>query len=904
MGEVYKATDSRLNRSVAIKVLLDSVASDSDRKQRFAREAKAISSLSHPNICTLHDVGSQDGIDFLVMEYLEGETLAQRLMKGPLPLEHALGYAITIADALETAHRQGIVHRDLKPGNVMLTGAGAKLLDFGLAKLTPRTEPSGAVLYSAATTNYALTSPGSILGTVQYMAPEQIEGQEADARSDIFAFGALLYEMVIGKKAFEGKTQAGVIGAILERQPPSASAASPSVPPALDAIITTCLARKPDDRWQNAGDIGRQLKWILEADSRVPVELVPVQGWRRAAALALVSTALISGGVGASAGWWLTRSTASVSATVSRLVLTPGDTTALVNVTGFDVVISPDGTQIVYLGERSQGGRALYLRGIAGLNPRMIPGTELPSDFTNANPFFSWDGAWVGYRSPSLGLVKVPVTGGMPTRIAELEGSVTFMGGAWGPDGRVLTALLRGGSENGLYTVSGEGAFTRLTPPSRDGLLYLAPAILPSGRAVVFQVIDVAAGTERVDVLDLGSGTERTVIEGGANPTYLASGHLVFARGNTLMAVGFDANALEVMGTPVAVVEDVRHPGLVTAADYSVSRVGDLIYVPNLSQASGNVIPVWVDRAGRTVGTAVASALENPRDFELSPDGSRLAVITGAANDGDLWVYDLNGRPPVPLIDKGDVRSPLWSKDGTRLFFTSNRGGGAYEVYSVPANGGTLEPQLLPTGSEALAGDLTWRAPRSPLTWLPDGRLAFTKVRATGGGADVVSIGPSGGATEDLVKTDFDEDSAQMSSDGRWLAYRSTRTGQSEIWVKALADSAAVRVSSNGGQEPVWSAAGHELYYVENSKLMVVPVNAGTPFTFQPARALFDAPFFHVPVALTVSGWNGGRSYDVGADGRFLMIPLVNQSDLFGSHDNIVVVQNWQEELKRLVPAR
>jgi serine/threonine-protein kinase len=711
--------------------------------------------------------------------------------------------------------------------------------------------------------------------------------------------------MLTGRRAFEGKSQASVMGAILERQPGPASMIRATVPPAVDPIIATCLARDPDDRWQSAGDVGRQLRWILQATARADQTMTshpPARTIRRALAVPIVTTAIISAALGALAGWMLTRATMGTSATVSRLVLTPGDATALVNVTGFDVVISPDGTQIVYLGERPQGGRALYLRGIAGLNPRMIPGTELPADFTNANPFFSWDGSWVAYRLPGQGLVKVPVTGGTPTKIADLEGAVTFTGGAWGPDDQIVTGLLRGGSENGLYSVSAEGTFERLTPPGKDGLIYVAPTILPGGRALVFQIIDVQAGTEHVDVLDLESRTERTVIEGGANPTYLGSGHLVFARGNTLMAVGFDASALDVRGTPVAVVEDVRHPGLITAADYSVSSIGDLIYVPNLSPASGNVAPVWVERTGRTLATAVTNALDNPRDVKLSPDGSRLALITGHPNDGDLWVYDVSGRPPVPLIDKGDVRSPVWSMDGTRVFFTSNRGGGAYELYSVRADGGSPEPELLPTGSERLAGDLTWRAPRSPLTWLPDRRLAFTQVRTTGGGADVLTIMPGTGAIKDLIKTEFDEDSALLSPDGRWLAYRSTRTGRSEIWVKSPDDAAAVRVSENGGQEPIWSLNSRELYYLEGNKLMMVAVAPGAEFSFQPARALFDAPFFHIPANLTVSGWSGGRSYDVGTDGRFLMVPLSGQTDLFGSHTNIVVVQHWIEEVKRLVP--
>jgi Tol biopolymer transport system component len=906
MGEVYKARDGRLDRTVAVKTLPSRVAADPNLRQRFEREAKALATLSHPHICSVFDVGhattDQGAIDFLVIEYLEGETLAQRLGKGALPSADALRYAVETADALDKAHRKGVIHRDLKPGNIMLTPQGVKLLDFGLAKLV--TGPLDADVTKAAVS--PLTGAGTIVGTFQYMAPEQLEGQEADARSDIFAFGAVLYEMFTGRKAFEGKSQASLVGAILEREPASVSTVQPASPPALDQIVKTCLAKNPENRWQSAADVGRQLQWIRDgvtpSTASAPTPVAP-STVRRPWLLPVAAVGLVAVAAVGLAIWALTRPSAPKQ--VSRLLLAPAASAPLVSVGGYDVAISPDGTKIVYLGEAQQGGRALYVRALGGLEPQRIPGTDLPSDFENANPFFSWDGQSIGFRSPGKGILRVALTGGPPVKIADDDGG--FVGGAWGPDDNVIIAIA--GTDSALFKASagGGGSMERLTPPVDQpgtGVFYTAPSLLPSGKAVLFYILRLQQQSETVTVLDLETRKLKTLLEGGANPQYVPSGHLVFARGTTLMAVPFDVNRLEVAGTPVAVLPGVRHPGLLTAADYGVSRNGMLIYVPGPESSGGGtaVTPVWVDRQGRPAGSVGNAPLLGPRNPRLSPDATRLLLISGLPGRAEMAVFHLDGRPPLPLAQGNNILGAIWSPDGTHVFFASNRDG-AWATYSIPSDGSTLEPQLIAITPPDAVKDafIGQQAPVPPLAWMPNGHLLLAGVRASGGpspGADLVTVPAEGGTTEDFVRTEYVEDAASVSPDGRFVAYRSTRSGRSEIWVQAAAGSAPVRVSQNGGREPLWSRDGRELFYLEGNKLIALAVKPGQEFSFSPPTVLFDQPYFHG------FGGNPGlldplRSYDVAKDGRFIMIPPPGNPNVGAAPPpGIVVVQNWSEELK------
>ena len=525
MGEVYKARDTRLDRTVAIKVLPEHVAADPDLKQRFEREAKTISSLNHPHICTLYDIGCQDGIDFLVMEYLEGDTLAQRLEKGALPLDQALTVAIEIADALDKAHRQGITHRDLKPGNIMLTTAGAKLLDFGLAKLKPGHDAPVGV--SAPTVSAGLTSEGAILGTLQYMAPEQLEGKEADARTDIFAFGALVYEMATGQRAFTGDSQASLIAAIMTGDPPRISSLEPMSPPALEQIVKTCLAKDPDERWQTAGDVGRQVKWIIEGGSQPSVAVTtPVVAaaqlgvWPRPVPLTVAAVALVA--ITGLAVWTAMRPGPPIPRPVTRTMLTlpPGEPLRLLNPFDTDVAISPDGTHVVYAGTRD-GQPQLYVRALDQLEATALTGFSSQP----RNPFLSPDGNWVGFFDGVRALQRVSIRGGPPIPIAEVIGPPR--GASWGADDTIVFAT--GHIGTGLWRVAsgGGGEPEVLTTPDTDRgeRDHLWPEILPGGQAVLFTILPQGAiENAQIAVLSLERGTYEVVLPGGSHAPLRADG--------------------------------------------------------------------------------------------------------------------------------------------------------------------------------------------------------------------------------------------------------------------------------------------------------------------------------------------------------------------------------------------
>jgi len=882
MGEVYLARDARLDRTVAVKILPPHVADDATLRQRFDREAKALAALSHPHICAVFDVGQgttdHGAVNFLVMEHLEGETLAERLTRGALPSSDALRYGIQIADALDKAHRKGVIHRDLKPGNIMLTAGGVKLLDFGLAKI--QTAPAGAMDVSAAPTlTSPLTGAGSIVGTFQYMAPEQIEGHEADARTDIFAFGAVLFEMLTGSRAFEGKSQASLIGAILEREPKPVSSLQPMSPPALDQIVKTCLAKHPENRWQSAGDIGRQLKWVLDGGSQpsavAPLPAAPARAGRTLTGLTVAVVGIV---VVAVIVWAMPRR-AAPPLEVSRLTLAPSPDAPIVSVGGVDVLVAPDGRRIVYLGARSGGGNVLYMRDLNSLQSRPIAGTELPQNFGVANPFITGDGESIVFRSPGKGILSAPLRGGPPLKVA--DDSPRFLSGASAADGALVLAL-----GDGLYRIAGQaGTPERLTQLDKS-LGYFAPAPLPGGRAVLYHVRDYSVPVNRVFAIDLQTREEHLLANDGAAPQFSPSGHLVFARGTTLMAVPFDPVSLKVTGNPVAVQEGVQHPSELSAPDYAVSASGTLVYAPaRPSPAASAVSLLWVDRAGREVGPVVSTPMVGPTG-RISPDGKRLAVTHGPPGEQsqDLWVYDLDGRPPLRLAEKGANMSPVWSPDGSRIVFVSNRDG-VFDLYSIPADGSTLEPVRLESGGNGQRGVPT----TFPTSWLPDGRLVFSDNAGVAANSRIVAAAPTlGGKAESLVETEYQEGDGVVSPNGQWLAYTSDRSGRSEIWAQPLAGGAPVRVSSNGGNRPAWSREGRELFYREGTKMMAVRIKAGQALAFDPAVELFDRPY--------------RPDFDVAPGGRFLMSPQPTPTGAAAASPGIVVVQNWQEELKRLVP--
>ena len=870
MGEVYRATDTTLEREVAIKVLPESLSADSDRIARFEREAKTLASLNHENIAHLYGLERSDGLTALVMELVAGPTLAERIAQGPIPADEALNVAMQIAGALETAHARRIVHRDLKPANIKLRPDGTvKMLDFGIAKIF-ETHTTSCPQASVSTTP-AMTQTGMVLGTAAYMSPEQARGKPVDQRADIWAFGVVLYEMLTGKSAFGGEDISITLARVLERDT-DLKALPASIAPAVRQTLQLCLQKDLKKRVADIRDVRLALAGAFDSSPQGAVAAAAARPvWQRTwpVAAGLVAGALLAGAF----VWTMTRPEPLPPPRVTRFLMTPPATAALTDAGGLELAISPDGARLAYVGEDPQSARvALYLRDFDGLDARIIPGTE-GTQPGGLNPFFSADGKWLGFNSPGRGIMRVAVSGGPPFKMLD-EPPGGFTGAAWAADDTLIFSTT--GSLN-RTSAGGGGTQERLTPePQVGGAVYLAPALLPGGRAVLFNRRE--GGVQRVTVLDLETGEQKALVEGGQNPTYAATGHIVFARGTTLMAVPFDLARLAVTGEPVALLQGVRQT---SAADYALSASGTLVYVPDGAVSTTPGALVWVDRTGRITEPALAEPVANPRDPRLSPDGRRLVLTTGLAGLGDLWIYDLGGRPPIPLPDERDSRLAAWSPDGKQIVFSSNRGGG-YELYTAPADG-SFNPLPLRRDS-LLAG---------PAVWSDEGELIL--VGQLGGAGDIVAtrVEPEAELRDVVVTADAEFDVA-LSPNGRWLAYASDRTGGPEIWVKRYPDGVAVRISRNGGVEPRWSADGQELFYLQGNAMMAVAVETEGEFAFDAAVALFVDPSFFANPALNI------HSYDVARDGRFLMIQQSGAStETAGS---IVVVQNWFEELKQRVP--
>ena len=893
MGEVYLAEDSRLDRKVALKILPEHLSDRAELRERFEREARAVSSLNHPHICTLHDIGEQDGIHFLVMEHLVGETLEARLAKGPLPLEQTLEYAIQIADALDKAHRQGVVHRDLKPGNIMLVKSGAKLLDFGLAKLQATDTPTNLSALPTEQTN--LTAEGTILGTLQYMAPEQLEGKEADSRTDIFAFGAVVYEMATGKKAFEGKSQASLIAAILKDDPPAMSELQPMTTPLLDRVVKRCLAKVPDERWQTASDLTAELKWITEPAAVSPIGQTLTgrpSRWRRTMTLGLVALAGATIGV---AIWSLMAPPVSPPARLKQLVISlPSTAPVAVETWRPAVALSPDGTRLVYVANRG-GKRQLYLRQIDRLEATPIPGTE-----GGLSPFFSPNGEAVGFFV-GYKLKQVSVSGGVSQTLAFVP-PVT-RGASWGPDDTIIFA---GEPDTGLSRISAirntlpPDAFSDVsaislmgqiltTPDSTEGeFSHRWPQFLPGGKAVLFTIDTGGSFDEaRIGVLSLETGKTKVLLEGGTGARYLPTGHIVFGRAGSLLAVPFDLERLERTGDPVTVVEGIlMEPG--GAAHFTFSDDGSLAYVPG-----GVLVPerklVWVNRQGE-----VEPLPAEPREYmspSLSPDGRQVAVTIREGSNYDIWISDVARGSLTRLTShpREDL-SPIWTPDSAQVTFMSEMSDPVPTLWWRPADG---------SGPQELLLERTTVGARRPTSWSPDGQtLAFTQLfRSETDSSDILML-PREGEQEPwaFLKTEFEESGAMFSPDGRWLAYESNETGRDEIYVQpfsATGSGGKLPVSVSGGTEPVWPRNSRDLFYRNGDKMMAVAIETEPELSVGKPRLLFEGRFLEAgPLHLR-------RSYDVSSDGqRFLMIQ--REQDLVPTE--IVVILNWFEELKRLVP--
>jgi eukaryotic-like serine/threonine-protein kinase len=867
MGEVYRARDTRLDRTVAIKVLPQNLADTPEARQRFEREARAVSALNHPHICTLHDVGSQDGTEFLVMEYLEGETLAARLEKGPLPLDQVLKRGVEISDALDKAHRQGIVHRDLKPSNIMLTKSGAKLLDFGLAKAAvPLT--AGVTLTAAVTRTTPVTQQGTIVGTFQYMSPEQVEGKEVDARSDIFSFGAVLYEMLTARRAFPGKSQLSVASAILEKDPEPISALQPMTPPMLERTVKRCLEKEPEDRWQTARDLLLEMKWIAEGGSQVT--LTPTAGrgvrarWRGALLWAVVSLLLaaITGLV-----IWNVKPAPPRSVSRTVIALPPGQ--RLAGLEQPTLALSPDGTHLAYVAVQG-GTQQLYLRAMDSLEARPIPGTE-----GAINPFFSPDGQWLGFFAGQK-LKKVSVSGGAALTL----GDAPFPGGAsWGSQGTIALAPSVGTSLQQLP--DGGRAPQLLTRLEKGEVNHRWPEFLPDGKAVLFTAAptNVSWTNAQVVVQSVGKSERRNLVQGGTYPRYASSGHLVYAQGGSLMAMQFDPQRLAVTGAAAPVLEGVLQSSSSGAAQYSLSATGSLVYIPGSVQADQRRL-VWVTRNGTEQPVAApARAYVFPR---LSPDGRQVGVgIT--EQETQVWLYDLSRETLTRFTFEGNVNlNVAWTPDGKRIAFQSNKEGPLNLFWQRADGSGGLERLT------------TSEYNNFPMSWSPDGQLlAFVEVNPTTG-YDIWVLRLGDRRAQPFLRTPFNESVPRFSPDGRWLAYVSNESGRWEIYVLAYPGPGGKwQISTEGGTEPVWNSNGRELFYRSGDKMMAVDIATQPSFTASKPRVLFEGRYNPAPGTTP--------NYDVSPDGqRFLMIKPSEQEAAAPTQINVVL--NWFEELKRRVP--
>jgi serine/threonine-protein kinase len=863
MGEVYKARDTRLERTVAVKVLPQHMSSSLEVRQRFEREARTISQLSHPHICALYDVGREGESEYLVMELLEGETLSDRLAKGPLPLESTLKYGTEIADALDKAHRQGIVHRDLKPANVMLTKSGVKLLDFGLAKAMP--PPSQGSL-TALPTQQGLTQEGTILGTLQYMAPEQLEGKEADARTDIFAFGATLYEMATGKKAFSASSQASLITAIMSSDPSPISSVQPMSPPALDRVVKKCLSKDPEDRWQNAADLGSELKWIGESGSQAGVP-APIALRRRvrlgaAGTIAGVILGAVVGGLGVR--WWLSREPpreAEKPAWLSMLIPSDGP---LASYGAQQLAFSPDGTRLVYAAEHG-GTTRLYMRSLDRLEVMPVRDSE-----GAMSAFFSPDSRWLGFFAGTR-LLKVPVEGGVPQTICEAD---EVRGASWSSDGTIVFSS----GTSGLLRVSASGGASRvlLAPDTEHGEVTMNwPEILPGGKAVLFTSM---AGGAKAVVFSLVTG-KRTDLTEGSGARYSPTGHLLFARGGSLLAAPFDAKRLRLTGPAVSVLDGLMIIPPYNSPLFGLSAVGALAYAPG---SPPRHTLVGVDRQGK-----VEPVPSEPRSYEeprFSPDGKRLAVTVRGDNP-DIWVLDISRGASARLtFESGEDETPAWTPDGARVTYSADRAGSPRAFYSKSSDGSGAEERLL-------------EIPTHPhvSSWSPDGQtLVYTEFDpAFSADICVLTLGEKV-ARRSWLRTPFSERAARFSPDGRWLAYVSDESGRDEVYVQPFpGPEGKWQISVSGGTEPVWSHDGKEIFYRVGDRMMVVRVAAGQTFSAERPQLLFEGRF--VPTR------RGEAAYDVSPDDRrFVMIQRDVQS--VATHLNLVL--NFSGELKRRAPSQ
>jgi serine/threonine protein kinase len=889
MGEVYRARDTRLDRTVAIKVLNAQLVASSELRARFEREAKVISQLQHPHICVLHDVGNEGPIDYLVMEFLQGESLAERLRKGPLPADQVLTIAIEIADALEKAHRAGVVHRDLKPGNVMLTKSGAKLLDFGLAKPLGATVASGAgsgasaSVFAAALTqtmpspspSTPLSTAGAVIGTVQYMSPEQIQGIEADARSDIFSFGVMLFEMVTGKRTFEGKTQASIVGQILAVDPPSVSTLRPQTPPGLDRVIRLCLDKDPDERIQTAHDLKLQLQAIAEAPlarTQVPV-VVPARRswlpWVAAGVLAVVAIALAIAYL---------QSPRAPQVSVHSYILAPEKSTFLL--TGNSAgppALSPDGLRLGFVAKNADGKQLLWIRPLNSAVAQPMSGTEGAT-----YPFWSPDSRYVGFFAAGK-LNKVEASGGPPQALCDASAG---RGGTWNSTG---TIVFTPDATSGLARVDAAGG-TRvaLTTPDAKETSHRWPDFLPDGNHFLYFAHGSTTADNGIYLAALDSRDKdkdrKLLLRNDSNAIYAAPGFLLFVRDNTLVAQRFNPRSLALEGEAKPVADHVAINTDTWRSVLTASANGVLLY--QHGAAGGGSQLVWYDASGKPGEPVLPEDADYYRP-KLSPDGTKLAFDLENNGIGDIWVFDL-ARHTKTRITFGPQYSAdaVWWPDGKSIVFDYGPSGSASSLYRQNADGTGSKEKLLETPGIS----------EIPFSVSPDGRyIAYMRrdpKSNTGWDIWALPMFPDKSGEQKpfaVVSTSFVDVTPSFSPDGKWLAYANNETGRLEVYIQPFPSGAGRwQVSTAGGATPNWRKDGKELFFFStDGQVMAVDVSEnGASLQLGAPHALFKAT--------TVSGPSG--PYTVSADGKkFVMNTVLPQSIT----EPLTLITNWPADLKQ-----
>jgi serine/threonine-protein kinase len=881
MGDVYRARDTKLGREVAIKVLPEEFTADAERLARFEREARVLASLNHPNISQNHGLEEDDGQRFLVLEFVEGETLAERIARGRISIERALPIALQVVRALEAAHGRGIVHRDVKPANVMLTEDGdAKVLDFGIAK--------PVVAAGEGTRTRTLTRPptrpGVLMGTPAYMSPEQLRGETVDKRTDIWAFGVTLWEMLTGARLFEGGTDSDTVAAVL-RASPNFKVLPAETPPAVRRVLRRCLERDPDERLHDMADARLEIEEaIAEPTSLLAGETASPQlrFWQIArAAWPVLLAGVVLGLLATVLGWRYVRVMPPAPRGTQRVALTLPKGVTFPVVDRPNLAISPDGRWLVFGAKEGDTWR-LYRRSLAQFDATPIPGTE-----DGFHPFFSPDGDWVGFSSFSDGkLKKIPLAGGPPQTLADAPGPY---GATWGPDGSIV---FNPKETDGLWRVAATGgASEQLASPQfeQGDWNNLWPEYLPDGKAVLFTNFwGMTADTARIEVLDLETRARKTVIENASYARYVPTGHLIFGRGDHIEVAPFDLERREVTGPSVPVPEPIFYDFENGVPHLAVSAGGTLAFIPGGGAARRQLVSVDLEGRERPL-------IEARRGFmypRYSPDGERLAITISEPGDTNVWVLDLRTGTQTKLTLEGTNAFPLWTPDGERVTYLSVRGGGAFSIDWKRADGhGEGEPLILTKKTD----EDIW-----PYSWSPDGETLVYgwELRSQPEDWGDIWMAARDGDPEPrpFVATGAYEWGASISPDGHWLAYVSGEPGRTEIFVQPFPDGGERhQISTDGGFNPVWSPNGRSIYYVWGYQLLAVSVATEPRFRAGAAQVLLEGEY-------EVGTYVNIRNFDIAPDGKSFV--MVKPDEEWGTATEVRVVLNWFEELKRLAPEK